>query len=118
MKADGAVYGGSAGTIILGKDIRTSSWQDKNFIGLKNTKGLDLIDGYSIWCHYDRLQDNMIKQFVKELKTPIVTLTERIGLIVGGSKAKFVGFRKGIIFSHRGKFVIPLNRYFSLEEHL
>lgn len=118
LNVGGAIYGGSAGAIILGKDIRTASWQDKNSVGLKDTKGLDLINGYSVWCHYERSQDNIIKQVAKDLGTPIVALTEKTGLIVCGSKAWFVGFRKGVIFSSERKIVISQGRHFYLGKYL
>lgn len=45
------IYGGSAGAIILGKNITTSN--DENNTKLKNLQGLSLIN-YAIWPHYEK----------------------------------------------------------------
>lgn len=39
----GIIYGGSAGAIIFGKDIRTCSHMDSNDVGLKKFNGLGLV---------------------------------------------------------------------------
>ena len=49
---DGFVYGGSAGSIIFGKDIIGTTYGDENNVGLEDTKGLNLVKGYNICCHY------------------------------------------------------------------
>jgi hypothetical protein len=51
------VYGGSAGTIVLGSDISTAAHMDVNEIGIADTRGFDLVHGHSIWCHYSDDQD-------------------------------------------------------------
>ena len=48
----GFVYGGSAGSIIFGKDIIGTTYGDENNVGLVNTKGFNLVKGYNICCHY------------------------------------------------------------------
>ena len=51
IKNGGTVFGGSAGAIIFGKDIDCCSLDDKNKIGLKDTRGFNLLSDYSILCH-------------------------------------------------------------------
>ncbi|HEX5809696.1 MAG TPA: Type 1 glutamine amidotransferase-like domain-containing protein [Anaerolineales bacterium] len=47
-RAGGVIYGGSAGAVVLGRDIRTVSHFDRNHIGLLETDCLDLAQGYAI----------------------------------------------------------------------
>ena len=51
---DGIIFGGSAGAIIFGKDIDSCRTQDPNNVELKDTKGFDVLHGYSLLCHLNR----------------------------------------------------------------
>lgn len=48
----GFVYGGSAGSIIFGKDILCAACDDVNTVGLEDFKGLNLVKGFNLCCHY------------------------------------------------------------------
>lgn len=56
---DGIIFGGSAGAIIFGKDIDSCKKQDPNNVELKDTKGFDVLSGYSLLCHLSR--DDKVK---------------------------------------------------------
>jgi dipeptidase E len=45
----GVVYGGSAGAIIMGQDISPCAHIDPNNVGLTDLRGLNLLDGDSVW---------------------------------------------------------------------
>jgi dipeptidase E len=96
----GIVYGGSAGAIICGRDISTASWCDRNDVGLEDTTGLDLLQGASVWCHYQPRDDQQIRSFAKRLQHPIIALGEKTGLYVQDSVALAVGFEPVVVF-HR-----------------
>lgn len=51
---DGIVFCGSAGAIIFGKDIDSCKMQDTNDVGLKDTKGFNILKDYSLLCHLNR----------------------------------------------------------------
>ena len=74
-KSGGTIYGGSAGAIILGKDINTALMckdADVNEVKLKDISGMNLIGGYDIQCHFE---DNQIKEhqeYIKESGREIV----------------------------------------------
>ena len=95
---NGIIYGGSAGAIILGGDIMTSANTDKNEVNLKNTIGLNLINGYSIWCHYHKDDKNKILNYIKQAKAPVIALREKTGIFVTDNKIKVVGFESLTIF--------------------
>ncbi len=77
------VYGGSAGAIILGQDIRTVPEEnDRNY---PMHKGLGLIGNFAIICHYDELtKPNLVKRSI-ELGYPIIALPENAGLQLSAS---------------------------------
>ncbi len=83
-KKSGFVYSGyGAGSIIVAPDIRIaakeqgfSSRSDENNIGVKDTKGLGLID-FEILPHYDKKKDKeKLDEYCAKYKTKVVTITE------------------------------------------
>ena len=90
----GFVYGGSAGTIIFGKIIKTSSHADKNFVNLKDLNGLNLLNGYDVWCHYNEMKD---KSEILKLDLQTIVLYEESGIIFDGNEFKTVG-KERLIF--------------------
>lgn len=52
LNQGGLVYGGSAGSIIFGKDIKAAAFHDENTVGFGETAGLNLVQGFDIRCHY------------------------------------------------------------------
>ena len=49
---DGIVFGGSAGSVIFGKDINIVASMDSNDVDLNDTAGFNTINGVSIFPHY------------------------------------------------------------------
>lgn len=93
----GIVYGGSAGAIIMGKNINTVLEEnDKNY---KHDKGLSAIGDYSIICHYQKSLDEQIWQYIKVHNNPVIALTERTGLKIVSGKAKVIGCDPVVIFN-------------------
>lgn len=81
------VYGGSAGAVVLGKSILTSP--DENFVKIKDCSGMDLVDGYSIICHFDKNKKENSAENFKVRKT--IALPEDCGLYVTESQIEVVG---------------------------
>ena len=79
----GLVYGGSAGAIILGKTLHTAPEVGETS---QNTDGLDLLNGYSIVCHYDGDSRRL-----PVLHAPIVALPEDGGLVYDGEDIRSIG---------------------------
>lgn len=92
----GVVYGGSAGAIILGKSINTVSEENDNNYHYED--GLDVINGYSIICHYQGSLDKKIIEYIEKYKNPVIALPERTGLIVGNKQAAVYGFESAVLF--------------------
>ena len=52
LQNGGTVFGGSAGAIIFGEDLESCALDDANEVGLKDTKGFDVLEGISFLCHF------------------------------------------------------------------
>ena len=80
LKKGGVVYGGSAGAIIFGKDIRTVD--EENDMNYPQFLGLNFLRGYSVICHYSKSLDRKIFESVKNIKTKIIALPENSGILL------------------------------------
>lgn len=85
----GIVFGESAGAIILGKTIKTCSYVDKNHFGLKELNGLDLLNGFSIACHYKQVHKKILENIKQNEKTNIIALEDGKGLNVSLCEFKY-----------------------------
>jgi dipeptidase E len=105
IRSDMPVFGGSAGAIIFGKTIDTAAFcddPDENEIGLRDTQGLNLVNGHAIQCHYVTSQKEEMMNFVKNNKTPAIAIGKRSGLYVTNEALKIVGFEPGFLFTEHG----------------
>lgn len=75
------VYGGSAGAIILGSDIRTVD--EENDANYPDFSGFNVLkNNTSIICHYDQSLDKKILDFINKYKQNVIALPEDSGLYV------------------------------------
>lgn len=107
MENDGIVFGGSAGAIIFGEDIDSCACMDQNEIGLMDTKGFDVLNGYSFFAHYtngsSRLTEEENKkrteQFTEALihysleHGPVIAMPEEDTLFINGDVKEVIGER-------------------------
>lgn len=100
----GLVYGGSAGSIIFGKDINVCSYMDTNNVNLKDTSGFDYLFGFSFTAHYTNKDQERTTEITKILKQysmlkPVIALPEEDALYTDGNQVKVVGLRPWYIFN-------------------
>ena len=93
----GFVYGGSAGSIIFGKDILPTTYGDENGVGFEDSKGLDLVRGFNICCHYGdgdeantKYKQDRIHEYT-EPNTMTIALPERCAIYVEDDTISFLG---------------------------
>jgi dipeptidase E len=98
IERGGIVYGGSAGAIILGRDIATAAHLDPNDAGLQDTQGLDLLRGYAIWCHYRLTDDHQIAAYVERFGHPVLALSERTGVSLRNDQLTALGYEAAVVF--------------------
>lgn len=87
----GIFYGGSAGAMILGYDIRTV--EEENDKSYSQFLGLNLLGENSIICHYVLSLDKKIFESVKKINSKIIALPEDSGLVLdsNGNILKTIG---------------------------
>jgi dipeptidase E len=105
--AGGAIYGGSAGAIVMGRNIYTASHLDPNDLALTDTRGLGLAGRYSIWCHYTPEDDPLIFGYIRRYRFPVLALSERSGVIVEGERMTASGYEPVLRFTARRKHTVP-----------
>lgn len=76
------LYGGSAGAIILGEDIRTAP--EVSQPGETEATGLGIIKDYSIFCHYKAEDLESVMKLSDELRKHIIAIPEKAGGYVTG----------------------------------
>lgn len=104
IENDGLIMGGSAGALIFSECIDTclkdelviKSCNDENIVGLKDTKGFNALNGYSILPHYKKLPEqyeDTQKRVEKLLKNgyKLICLPEESSLYVNGDKMQIIG---------------------------
>jgi dipeptidase E len=96
IKNGGVVYGGSAGAIVLGKNIDTHD--DENKINLKDTSGFNLLSDYSVACHYTNEQSYLFIIWDISHKSPLLCLPEEAVLMFGNDSILCAGTKPCVIY--------------------
>jgi dipeptidase E len=92
IREGGPVYGGSAGAILLGSDIATAQLAgDSNDVRLTSTRGLDVLSGWSVVCHYHAQDLERTHAFTLGRGLRALALSERAGIIVDRDGARSQG---------------------------
>ena len=106
LKNDGIIFGGSAGAIIFGKDIDSCLLDDKNEVNLKDTKGFDYLNEYSILCHLKSKNFNRNLKYLQDysINSKLIYLPEDDVIFINDAKIGIIGTSKYVIFKN-GKYV-------------
>ena len=89
----GFVYGHSAGSIIFGNDIISTTYDTENIVGLDDSKGINLVKGFDICCHYSSDREYKRKR-IQEHSTQsqgVIALSDGCGLFVSDEEITFIG---------------------------
>ncbi len=119
LRDDSVVMGGSAGALIWGESIDTckddglglKSICDPNFVGLKDTTGFKMLNGYSLLVHYKKKEEQIsltMKRVERLLKEgyKLICLPEETSLVVENDKFSIIGIKPADIFSGVEKFTV------------
>lgn len=98
LEDNGIIYGGSAGAIVFGKDLDSCSIDDKNEVGLVDNTGFNMINGYSLLCHFTNGNEDKTKinrNYLIELskQKPIYAIPEEDSIYVNNEKIEIIGKR-------------------------
>jgi len=88
----GVLYGGSAGAIVIGADVDSASHIDTDRVGMADRRGLDLIGGYAVWCHFADGHRDAVTAWAQERGRPVLALTERSGVEVSNGVVSSIGW--------------------------
>jgi len=100
-------YGGSAGAIILGADVRTAP-ESKDLDDI-TAKGLNVLSGYSVHAHYDARKVN-IQQLFEKNKQPIIAISEHTGVYVENNLLEVIGSEDVKLINNKGITAIKPGR--------
>ncbi len=97
----GKVYiGVSAGSMVVGRTIKTATWKDpsKNTVGLKNLKGLNFVP-FDVFVHYKPEHKDLILQKLPKprQRKKLKILTDDQALLIQGKNVIFLGQGQEII---------------------
>ena len=92
------IYGGSAGAIILGEDIRTTP--EAKHLSHSDAAFLKLVEGYSIVCHYKPEHETKTRKLSETLGRNFIAISERAGGHVTGRLIAVHGTEPIFIFGN------------------
>lgn len=117
LKKDTVIMGGSAGALIWGESIDTckddglgiKSICDVNLVGLEDTTGFGMLNGYSLLVHYKKKEEQIpatmqrVERLLKE-GYKLVCLPEETSLVVEDDKFSIVGSKPAEVFDNKQNF--------------
>lgn len=103
LHGNGVVYGSSAGAIIFGQTIKTSS--DNNSVNLIDLNGYNLVGDFSIAAHYTNKNEEKTKAATEKLielskNNSIIALPEEDSIVINGNDIRIVGTCDYYIFKN------------------
>lgn len=106
VREGGAIYGGSAGAIVLGKSILTAP--EVRAASLIETSGLNLLGEFSVYCHYkpSTQTKSEIHHLVRLTQSSILAIPEASGVISSGEHFEVVGQDECELFTGESSTVI------------
>lgn len=119
LRKDTVVMGASAGALIWGKSIDSckddglnlASICDQNLVGLKDTSGFDMINGYSLLVHYKKKEEQIpatmqrIKNLINE-GYKLVCIPEETSLYVEDGRFSVVGSKPAEIINSKEDIIV------------
>ncbi len=103
VQAGGILYGGSAGAIILGSDIKTCAHLDSNDVQVTDFNGFGLIGDLAIWCHYSGSDDDLIGDYINKTGISVLALSEETGAYVKSGMIRITGTKPAFLFNKTNK---------------
>jgi len=105
VKRGGVYFGISAGSYVACSTIEAATWKhadkkflDKNFLKLKNLKGLKLVP-FLIAVHFEEKFRSIIEKAAENTKRQVIAITDKQAVLVKGKSKKIIGKGKKNIFN-------------------
>ncbi|MBI4779498.1 Type 1 glutamine amidotransferase-like domain-containing protein [Candidatus Falkowbacteria bacterium] len=99
VKSGGTYLGISAGSYVVCPTIESASWKhaDRNTIGLKNLKGLNLAP-FLVTAHFKEKWRAVVEKAAQKNKHEVIALTDKQAVIVRGNRRTIIGGGRKNIF--------------------
>ncbi|MCT1999189.1 peptidase E [Brachybacterium muris] len=81
LEAGGTLYGGSAGAVLVGRDIAIASVADSNDVGLEDFRGLNLLHDLDVLPHYTPDQEVTARRVAAESGRSVLCIPEVGGVV-------------------------------------
>lgn len=103
VKSGGVYLGVSAGSYVACPSIEAAGWKhsDKNIVGLKKLKGLNLVP-FLISVHFERKWQKVVSESAKSAKWPTVVLSDKQAVLISGGTKKIIGKGKKMVINSEG----------------
>jgi len=91
---DNPVYGLSAGAIIMGKDITTTTLGPEGEDGIPeevDADGLNLLNGWNIYCHYSPEHSEELQKYISSSDDNLLAIPETSGVWIGKNTLRIIG---------------------------
>jgi dipeptidase E len=91
VRAGMPCYGGSAGAIVLGAHIGTCAHMDRDEVGTVDARGLGVLGGFAVWCHYSSFDAENIRSLSRETRLSVLALEANAGAVFDGVNVTPIG---------------------------
>jgi dipeptidase E len=105
VKNGGVYMGLSAGSYVVCPTIEAATWKhaDRNQLGLKDLRGLDLVP-FLISAHFDDDVRKNVANSATKAKYPTIALTDKQAVLVNDGEASIIGGGEITVFNLNNKF--------------
>lgn len=115
LNNDGVIFGGSAGAIIFGSNLKSCMLDDSNDIGLEDVSGFDILNNISLLCHYTNRtleKDKQSEEYLLNISagTKIIALPEEDTIFFDNGKFDVIGTKPYYIFEDKNIIVFNDNK--------
>lgn len=119
IRNNGIVFGGSAGAIIFGKNLKSCALDDMNEVNLKDISGFDVLNGYSLLCHYTnrtKEKDEESRKYLLKLSKQerIIALPEEDTIFINGNDIEIIGNKPYYIFENDKSYKNPISKIYNI----
>ncbi len=82
---------------------------DPNNTSLISFEGFNYLGSFSVWCHYESSNDDIIREYVNKYGYSVIALPEETGIEISKGTLKVLGVSPARVFMKSNKYVVQPN---------